>query len=456
MLFGIVINLSAQKEYSSIKRDVDVTVSAYSLEDKSLEYLKIVKSKFENSRKMPLADFKKNHVGIAFVLSKEDDVPQIFPAKFSFNDGKVNISAVKTDKKDTDDYVEKYLNRMESIGSTAVFKKIMFSDPDLNGQFEENSNEIFVKEPGTLSFVRGTEDDMYIISIDEHFKANVNPRIIVYYFKLTFSGENIFGNNSQQQIEKRMETIAEKKKSEREDFPLYHDVRTDEIRDGLAEILTIEPYKSDKNLIKNFENLNESITRYNIKDYVEEFKFLLSSIISKESLEKHFQPFVQEEVFNVKHLSSHALADFYFGSEEYDKAIEYYKKSIFEFPYEESSWTGIVQDAERIIYDIAKCNYYSNKKNEAYGYLIGLIIDSQNKYELASKDLTAYLKLNKEDLKNFKKDLDKALKTIQKGKDFSYNFKFREASVFFYPMLAQSAKEWEEGVHNSEFYKNLK
>lgn len=456
MLFGIVINLSAQKEYSSIKRDVDVTVSAYSIDDKALEYLKIVKSKFENSGKMPLADFKKNNVGIAFVLSKEDDVPQIFPAKFSFNDGKVNISAVKTDKKDTDDYVEKYLNRMESIGSTAVFKKIMFADPDLNGQFEENSNEIFVKEPETLSFVRGTEDDMYIISIDEHFKANVNPRIIVYYFKLTFSGENIFGNNSKQQIEKRMETIAEKKKSEREDFPLYHDVRTDEIRDGLAEILTIEPYKSDKNLIKNFENLNESITRYNIKDYIEEFKFLLSSTISKESLEKHFQPFVQEEVFNVKHLSSHALADFYFGSEEYDKAIEYYKKSIFEFPYEESSGTGIVQDTERIIYDIAKCNYYSNKKNEAYGYLIGLIIDSQNKYELASKDLTAYLKLNKEDLKNFKKDLDKALKTIQKGKDFSYNFKFREASVFFYPMLAQSAKEWEEGVHNSEFYKNLK
>lgn len=89
----------------------------------------------------------------------------------------------------------------------------MYGQSKLDGQFEENSDEIFVKEPGTLSFVRGTEDDMYIISIDEHFEANVNPRIIVYYFKLTFSGENIFGNNSQQQIEKRMGTIAEKKKA---------------------------------------------------------------------------------------------------------------------------------------------------------------------------------------------------------------------------------------------------
>lgn len=82
-----------------------------------------MKNKFENSGKMPLADFKKNNIGIAFVLSKEDDVPQIFPAKFSFDDEKVNISAVKTNKNDSDDYVEKYLNRMESIGSTAVFKK---------------------------------------------------------------------------------------------------------------------------------------------------------------------------------------------------------------------------------------------------------------------------------------------------------------------------------------------
>ncbi|WP_296148055.1 hypothetical protein [uncultured Flavobacterium sp.] len=105
---------------------------------------------------------------------------------------------------------------------------------------------------------------------------------------------------------------------------------------------------------------------------------------------------------------------------------------------------------------MSKASYKAGRKNEAYGYLIGLIIDSQNKYELASKDLTDYLKLNKEDLKNFKKDLDKALKTIQKGKDFSYNFKFREESVFFYPMLEQSVKEWEEGVRNSEFYKNLK
>lgn len=456
MLFSIVINLSAQKEYSSIKRDVDVTVSAYSKEDKALEYLKIVKNKFENSGKMPLADFKKNNVGIAFVLSKEDDLPQIFPAKFSFNDGKVNISAVKTDKKDTEDYVEKYLNRMESIGSTAVFKKIMFSNPDLNGQFEENSDEIFVKEPGTLSFVRGTEDDMYIISIDEHFKANVNPRIIVYYFKLTFSGENIFRNNSLQQIEKRMETNAEKKKIESQNFPLYHDVRTDEIRDGLKKIMQYEPYKSNKKLQEYSKQMDSKITRYTIKDYTEEFKYFLSLDIPKEFLNKNFDSSFEEEVYNIKHLAAHALADYSLGNEKYEEALAFYKKSIFEFPYEESSGTTIIKDVERILLDMSKASYKAGHKNEAYGYLIGLIIDSQNKYELASKDLTAYLKLNKEDFKNFKKDLDKALKTIQKGKDFSYNFKFREASVFFYPMIAQSVKEWEEGVHNSEFYKNLK
>ncbi len=323
MLFSIVINLSAQKEYSSIKRDVDVTVSAYPQEGKALEYLKIVKDKFENSGKMPLADFKKNNVGIAFVLSKEDDVPQMFPAKFSFNDGKVNISAVKTDKKDSDDYVEKYLHKMEAIGSTAVFKKIMFSNPDLNGQFEENSNEIFVKEPATLSFVRGTEDDMYIISIDEHFKANVNPRIIIYYFKLTFSGEDIFGNNSLQQIEKRMETEAEKKKIESENFPLYHDVRTDEIRDGLKKIMQYEPYKSNKKLQEYSNGMDSKITRYTIKDHTDAFKYVLSLDIPKEFLDKNFKSFYEEEVYNIKHLAAHALADYSLGNEKYEEALAF-------------------------------------------------------------------------------------------------------------------------------------
>lgn len=456
MLFSIAINLMAQKKYSSIQKYVDESVSAYSGENKAFEYLKILKNKFENSGKMPLEDFKKNNVGIAFVLSKEDNVPQIFPAKFSFNEGKVNISAVKTDKKDSDDYVEKYLHKMEAIGSTSVFKKIMFSNPDLNGQFEENSNEIFVKEPATLSFVRGTKDDMYIISIDEHFKANVNQRIIIYYFKLTFSGEDIFGNNSQQQIEKRMEATAEKKKIEKEDFPLYHDVRTDEIRDGLKKIMQYEPHKSNKKLQEYSKGMDSQITRYTIKDHTDAFKYLLSLDISKEFLDKNFKSFYEEEVYNVKHLAAHALADYSLGTGKYDDAVIFYKKSIFEFPYEESSGTTILKDIERILLDMSKASYESGRKNEAYGYLIGLIIDSQNKYELASKDLTDYLKLNKEDLKNFKKDLDKALKTIQKGKDFSYNFKFREASVFFYPMIAQSVKEWEEDVHNSEFYKNLK
>lgn len=187
--------------------------------------------------------------------------------------------------------------------------------------------------------------------------------LLFYAFKISLSGEDIFkAGNSIENIEERRQKLVASKKTESNNFPLYHDVRTDEIRAGLKEILKIEPYKSDKNLIKTFENFSEPITRYNIKNYIEEFKFLLSSTISKEFLEKYFQPFYNEEVFNVKHLASQALADFYFGEEQYDSAIDYYKKSIFEYPYEESSGTGVVQDAKRIIYDIAKANYYSGKK----------------------------------------------------------------------------------------------
>jgi tetratricopeptide (TPR) repeat protein len=445
-----------QTKYSDIDGIVTSAINSYTEKSEELRFLGIVKNNFDKSHKINKEDFTKDNVGIAFVLSQGDEKPTVFPAKYSFDNELVNISAVNANEADIQDYVQKYLHTIEAIGSTNLFRKMMLAEVEAEGKYVENNTEIIVDEPLSLSFVRGNSDWMYIVSIDNTYNENPNPRIIIYAFKISLSGEDIFNaGNSVEKIEDRRLQLIATEKAESHKFPLYHDVRTDEIRDGLAEILKIEPYKLDKNLTQTFDHFNKSIDRYNIKDYVEEFKFLLSANISKESLEKHFQPFIQEEVFNVKHLSAHALADFYFGSEEYDVAIDYYKRAIFEFPYEESSGTGIVQDAERIIYDIAKCNYYSNKKNEAYGFLIGLIIDSQRNEELATKTINEYINAEKEDKKKFKKDVDKALKTIKKGKNYTYSFTFRDKEIFFFPMMPFSQQDYEKSFKISEFYKSL-
>jgi len=297
---------------------------------------------------------------------------------------------------------------------------------------------------------------MYIISIDQNYADILNPRIIVYAFKISLSGEDIFNaGNSMENIEDRRLQLIEKSRSESNKFPLYHDFRTDEIRDGLEKIVKVEPFKSDRSLIEILKKIDEPITRYNVKDYVEEFKLLLSADIPKDILEQNFQPFEEEEAFNIKHLASHALADYYFGAKQYELAIDYYKKSIFEFPYEESSGTGVVKDAERIIYDIAKANYYAGKKNEAYGFLIGLIIDSQRNHELATKAIGEYIDAEKEDKNKLKKDVDKALKTIKKGENYTCVFTFRDKEIFFFPMMPASQKEYEKSFKESEFYKSL-
>ena len=354
------------------------------------------------------------------------------------------------------DYVQKYLHKIETIGSTNLFRKMMLATFEAEGDYFKNNSDIFVSEPLSISFIRGNSDWMYIVSIDAKYKEHPDYRIIVYAFKISLSGEDIFNaGNSIENIEDRRQQLIAKSKSESNKFPLYHDFRTDEIRDGLAKIIKVEPFKSDKGLIEIYKKLEEPITRYNTVDYIKEFKLLLSATLPKEVLEEHFKPFYEEEAFNIKHLASHALADYYFGIGEYDSATEYYKKSIFEFPHEESSGTGVVRDAERIIYDIAKSNYYSGKKEEAYGFLIGLIIDSQRNHDLATKTIGEFIKAENEDTSKLKKDVDKALKTIKNGKNFTYVFTFRNKEIFFYPMIPFSQKEYEKSFKESGFYKSL-
>lgn len=444
-----------QINYAKIEHIINSKIDSYKDDSEEFRFLQIVKKNFDKEGKVNQSNFKTN-VGIAFVLSNESKNPEIYPAKFTQKNELLNISSLKADKEASDDYVQKYLHKIESLGSTKIFRAMMQTEGKAVGKYLENKTETVVNEPLSLSFIRGNEDWMYIISIDQNYAEISNPRIIVYAFKISLSGEDIFNaGNSVENIEDRRLQLIEKSKSGSNKFPLYHDFRTDEIRDGLEKIVKVEPFKSDRSLIEILKKIDEPITRYNIKDYVEEFKLLLSANISKDALEKNFQSFEEEEAFNIKHLASHALADYYFGAKQYELAIDYYKKSIFEFPYEESSGTGVVKDAERIIYDIAKANYYAGKKEEAYGFLIGLMIDSQRNYDLANKTINEFFEAEKENKKIVKKDLDKALKTIKKGKGYTQTFIFRNKETFFFPMMPSSQKEYEESFKESEFYKSL-
>lgn len=459
-LFISTFNLAlAQEKYADIQSKVKTATDAYSFNDPNYKFLRSIITGFGKSEKLTLSNFSKDNVGIAIVLSDLNAELVVSPAKYTFSNNKVNISAIrsKTTGGLTDDmkaYVEKYLYKMEEIGSTKLFRSLILNKPETEGTFTQNPNEFIVNEPNTLSFVRGDEDWMYVISIDNKYESQEKPRIILYAFKISMSGKDIFNTgNSIDDMEKRRITNVNNLKVEKEKSPLFHDFRTDEIRELLKELVQKEPFKSNQELKRNIEKLDTKITRFNIKDYTPQFSYFLTLNFSTFKKKEQFET---NELLNIQHLSAHALADYYFSQGNFDQAIVYYKKAAFDFPYEVSSGTTFIKDMERIIYDLSKSYYKAGKKDEAYGYLLGLIIESQNYEGVAAKDLKSYLLNEKEDTKRFKNDLEKAIKTIKTDKNGGpYTFLFRNKEVFFYPLIAKSSSEYQQQIKSSEFYKYL-
>lgn len=449
----------AQANYSSIQEIVSKRIKECSGKENG-RYAKTVFTNFEKSAKANDNNIKLRHIGIAIVL-QNGSAPEIYPAKYSAADGKVSITAIRgtseSAKNDMNEYVNTYLNNMENLASSKVAKSIIMSRDKGIGTLTENDTEYIVNESSSLSFVRGDNDWMYAISIDKRYKDMSAPPVILYAYKLTMSGPDIFGesNTLERMEQRRLERIA-KEQDEREQYPLYHDYRTDDIRSGLAKLVRYEPYKSDTELAKQISRINRKITRHNISSFVNEFKYLLTLDIPEEFADEYFSDVrSNEDVLNIKHLACHALADYYLSVKEYDTAIDYYKKSVFEYPIVVPSGTVATKDVERCIYDIAKTLHKAGRKDEAYAYFLALMIDSQNYFRSIGTTLTEYLNNDNVDKKKFKADLDKALKTIKAGEKYTYTIDFRGYKAFFYPMMPLHATSYTKKVQECEFYKNL-
>jgi len=453
------LQLAAQENYQNVKKNVEKSLANYRKNGKTNTQLNTIISNFNASKKAEVEDLKKDNVGICIVLSEDNPDLIISPAKYTFDDDKINISGIGPQNPGElpdymKEYVQKYLTQFESVGSTVLFKKLITKRIPTEGTFTENKTEYVVNEPNTISFVRGNEDWMYIISIDDDYMNLSDPRIIVYCFKKSISGKDIFNlNNSLADADKRREIKQSKNEDEREKYPLYHDYRIDDLREGLKQLLEHEPYKSNPELIKHASKFNERLDRFSIRNYEKELLYLADIKISKELLNEHFNDLTRGdyEIDNITHLAAHSLGDIYFAKGNYQLAKDFYKKAIFTSPLIVSSGTTFGKDVDRIVYDLAKNAYKAGKKDEAYGFLIALLFDSNIN---TKKDLDSYLTEQKENKKQFKKDLDKALKTLKEGQD-SYTFTFRGNEVFFVPMLQFSVKSFQDSFEKSEFYKSL-
>jgi tetratricopeptide (TPR) repeat protein len=456
-LFSIFTSfIISQNTYISIQSKIDETVSKYSDADENYKILSTIHKQFKKSKKVIGNSLDQNQIGIVAIINFEKKGINLFPAKFHSNNGLINISAFSLGENeastaDMNGYIERYLQRIEYIGNTETFKTLVGVKPEVYYPYAMNNDEhvIHLTEKSASVFLRSTDDWLFAVS-------SSMSDIRFYAFKLNLDGEDIFGDvNNETAIEKRRLEKIQKDKENKEKFPLYHDVRTDKIRTAIQSIAEFEPFKNDKKLKNQILKLDKPITRYNLGEFIEPLNYFYQLNITKAFLNAHFNDSEGDENY-VKHLCIHALADYNSSQNNFDLAIDQYKKAIFESPYEVSSGTNVIKDIERVIYDLSKTCYKAGRKDEAYGYLIGLIIDSQNNSQLATKDIKAYMLANKEVSKQFKTDLDKALLTIQKGQDqFSRQFIFRKKTVFFYPMMPDSAEEYRIQFKETDFYKSL-
>lgn len=460
ILLLISLQLTAQKGYQNVKKNVEEYIQIYKREGKINKHLNTIISNFNESKKIELKDLKKDNVGICVIISQDNPDLIISPAKYTFYNEKINISAIGPQNPNElpdymKEYAQKYLTEIERIGNTVLFQKLILEKIETEGTFIENKTEYIVNEPNTISFIRGKDDWMYIISIDDDYENLTNPRIIAYCFKNSISGKNIFNlNDSLENTEKRKENKLSKDEEDLEMYPLYHDFRIDDLRVGLKQLLEYEPYKSNKELLNYANKLNEKLDRFNIRNYVKELTYFSGLKISEAFLKEHFDviPHGEYEVENILHLSSHSLGDIYFSQGNYQLAKEFYTKAIFTNPLIELSGTKVKKDIDRTIYDLAKNAYKAGKKDEAYAFLIALMFDSNID---VTKNIDNYFNEQKEDRKQFKKDLDKALKTLNKDEKYSYTFKFRGNEVFFVPILQATVKSFQDVFKDQEFYKSL-
>lgn len=347
------------------------------------------------------------------------------------------------------DYVYAYQTDQKSLPSNPYTLKLIQTSIDTEGILSDNDTEHIIKEPNSISYVRGNKDWTYIFSIDKNYTYLDNPRIIVYAFKKTFNeNEDLLDKEIPHEFK---QTNTNKDKA---DYPLYHDNRIDDLREALNQLILHEPFKSDSKLVKYTHNLDERLDRFSIRNYMTELQYFALFDIGEDFLIANFDSYLDKgyEVRNIAHLSAHALGDIYFSQNNYKLAKEYYTQAIFVDPFQTNSGTTYSKDFNRIVFDLSKNAHKAGKKEEAYAHMIAMLFEST---PTATKRLNGWIIIDKIDKKKFKKDLDKALESIEKKENYIYSIIFRKQIAYFLPMLPESIEALQNEIKESDFYKSL-
>lgn len=457
LIFLLSIHLVAQEKFIDATDKITRIVDLYKDNPNDPVVVNTILANFNNAGKVEQQHLNKSDVGICIVLTPSNLDYLITPAKYTYQNDKINLSAFRIRgtnalNDDMKDYVIRYQTDFKTIGESPFFAKLLQTKINTEGTLTENETEHIIEEPYTISFVRGDKDWTYIVSIDKAYKKIDKPQIIIYVFKKTLKDDDLFSTNNSATTKNKRVTKTE---SSKERYPLYHDVRIDYLRTALGELITFEPFKTDTTLRQYYSNIDERLDRFSIRNYTEELQYFATLDISEDFLKSNtdYISDLFSEIKNITHLSTHALGDIYLASGDYALAKEYYLQSLFTSPIQTNSGTTYSKDSNRIVFDLAKNAHNAGNKNEAYTYLISMLFEGDN--NTAAKILNEYITSDNIDLKKFKKDLDTALRTLKNEDNYLHTFVFRKNEGFFIPMFSESLQTFQDNLKNSDFYKAL-
>ncbi|RZL47995.1 MAG: tetratricopeptide repeat protein [Pedobacter sp.] len=426
-------------------KKIEANVTKVSKSSKHVDLLKNFMNEYKSITKVDMFDLSRDLVGYGIYIDPKNNVTKLWPAKYTFNI-KTALAAIgiinKAEPTEKQlEYLSVYTKNPSEIGKNEYVRELKYKDFEQENKLDV-TNGITLKDNIYQTYFTKKDNWIYAISTN-----HTTDELILYKFdtKAIKSDDYLLI-----QMEKNRKVKWAEESKLRDVFPLYHDVRIDDIRTALYYLLREEPYKSDKKLAEYATNMRQKLDRTNIRKFTTELDYFLDLKIDEKAWK-----YKSDEVLNLKHTSAHALADIYFGEGNYKLAEKFFLRSLLDFKIVSAGGSNAQKDGNRIIYDLSKVYEKLGKTDEMLGYLIPLL-NGNGSISSATELLNTYIEKNRIDKKTFRKQLDASFKTLDNVRnDGSFTYIFNGKVIFFYSVFNKTESSFMKEVTETDFYKSL-
>lgn len=446
-LLSTQISFAQTRNYFFEFKRIEAKVLKTSKNNKHADLAKSLINEYKATSKIDLIDLAKDLVGYGITIDPKNNISKFLPAKYTLNlktrlsaIGVIDANKAELNEKQQE-YLAKYLKNSSTISEDKYFTGLKYMDFEDENKLGTNQAITLEDKNYTTYF---TKKDKWIYALSIHKKTD---ELVLYKFdtKAIPSDDYLL---IQMEKDRKLKWAEESKL--RDAFPLYHDVRIDDIRTALYYLLREEPYKSDKKFVEYAQNMRQKLDRTNIRQFTKELDYFLDL-----KIDEKVWKFKSDEVLNLKHTSAHALADIYFGSDAYMLAEKFFLRSLLDYKLHSAGGSNIHKDGNRIIYDLSKVYEKLGKTDEMIGYLIPLL-NGNGSISSATELLNAYLEKNKIDKKNLKKQIDASFESLENLRgDGTYTWIFNGKVIFFYSVFTKTESSFAKEVMETDFYKSL-